>query len=117
MQLTVAIIGSRNITDRNFIYSKLDKIFLNRKPDLVVSGGAKGPDTLGVMWARDNSVEVKEFIPDWAKYGRGAGFKRNTQIVEAANLVIAFWDGESRGTKDSIDKAKKLNKRVEIIKL
>lgn len=117
MQLSVAIIGSRTINDKSFVYSKLDKIFLGRKPDLVVSGGAKGPDTLGVLWARDNQVEVKEFIPDWEKYGRGAGFKRNSQIVEAANLVIAFWDGLSRGTKDSIDKAKKLNKRVEIIKL
>lgn len=117
MQLSVAIIGSRSVTDKNFVYSKLDKIFLNRKPDLVVSGGAKGPDTLGVSWARENGVEVKEFIPDWERYGRAAGFKRNTQIVESANLVIAFWDGASRGTKDSIDKARKLNKRVEIIKL
>lgn len=89
---------------------------MNRKPDLVVSGGAKGPDTLGVLWAKENDVEVKEFMPDWEKYGRAAGFKRNSQIVESANLVIAFWDGLSRGTKDSIDKARKLNKRVEIIK-
>jgi hypothetical protein len=114
--MTIAIIGSRNLTDKQLIYQKLDAIFANRKPDLIVSGGAKGPDTLGVLWGRDNEVAVKEFIPDWEKYGRGAGFKRNTQIVEAADLVIAFWDGESRGTKDSIDKARKLNKRVEIIK-
>lgn len=115
--MTIAIIGSRGITDKTLVYEKLDKIFANVKPNLIVSGGAKGPDTLGVLWGRDNGVEVKEFIPDWAKYGRGAGFKRNTQIVEAADLVIAFWDGVSRGTKDSIDKARKLSKRVEIIKL
>lgn len=115
--MTIAIIGSRAITDKEFIYSKLDTIFSTRKPDLIVSGGAKGPDTLGVLWARDNEIAVKEFFPDWEKYGRGAGFKRNTQIVEAADLVIAFWDGLSKGTLDSINKAKKLNKRVEIIKL
>ena len=115
--MTIAIIGSRTITDKGFIYEKLDTIFSNRKPDMIVSGGAKGPDTLGVLWARDNGVDVKEFFPDWEKYGRGAGFKRNTQIVEAADLVIAFWDGLSKGTLDSINKAKKLNKRVEIIKL
>jgi hypothetical protein len=115
--MTIAIIGSRSITDKAQIYQKLDQIFRSRKPDEVVSGGAKGPDTLGVLWARENGVSVKEFLPDWAKYGRSAGFKRNTQIVESADLVIAFWDGESRGTLDSINKAKKLGKRVEIIKL
>ena len=115
--MTIAIIGSRGITDKQYVYSKLDTIFANKKPELIVSGGAKGPDTLGVLWARENEVPVKEFMPDWEKYGRGAGFKRNTQIVEAADIVIAFWDGLSKGTKDSIDKAKKLNKRVEIIKL
>ena len=81
----------------------------------MVSGGARGPDTLGVLWARDNGIEIKEFLPDWDKYGKSAGFIRNTQIVEAADLVIAFWDGVSRGTKDSIDKAEKMGKRVAVI--
>jgi len=113
--MVVAIIGSRNFTDKSYIYKKLDSIFLSNKPELVVSGGAKGPDQIGINWATNNGIKIKEFYPSWDKYGKSAGVIRNTQIIENSDLVIAFWDGCSKGTKDSIDKAKKLNKQVKII--
>lgn len=113
--MKVAIIGSRNITDKSYIYKQLDSFFKDNKPELIVSGGAHGPDKIGIAWALENKINVKEFLPDWERYKKSAGFIRNTQIVEAADLVIAFWDGLSKGTKDSINKAKKLNKQIKII--
>lgn len=113
--MKIAIIGSRCITDKSYIYEKLDYIFRNKKPSLVISGGAHGPDRIGIAWALENKIETQEFLPDWNKYKKSAGFIRNTQIVEAADIIIAFWDGISKGTKDSIDKAKKLNKKIKII--
>jgi len=80
----------------------------------IVSGGAKGADTLAEQFAKENNLPVKIFKPDWAKYGRGAGPVRNKQIVEYADKVIAFWDGESKGTKSSIDLAEKSGKLLTV---
>ena len=78
----------------------------------IVSGGAKGADTLAEKFALENHLEMIVFKPDWKKFGKRAGFLRNTIIIENATIVFAFWDGKSNGTKDSIDKAEKLNKKV-----
>ena len=115
--LKLAIIGSRGITDQNFIFDKLNEIFKDRKPTEVISGGAKGPDTIGVKWAESLEIPTTVFKPDWERYGRGAGMRRNTTIVENCDHLIAFWDGESKGTQDSIYKAKKLGKNVLVIKV
>lgn len=115
--IRLAIIGSRGITDKDFIFQKLNEIFLEKKPTEVVSGGAKGPDTIGVEWANSLHIPTKVFKPDWEKYGKRAGMLRNTTIVENCDHLIAFWDGESRGTQDSIYKAKKLGKNVLVIKV
>ena len=64
------------------------------------------------QWAKDNNIEIVEYLPDYSKYQRAAPIKRNTLIVEEADVVIAFWDGKSKGTKDSINKAKSLGKEV-----
>lgn len=115
--MVVAIIGSRTFTDKEFIYTKLNNIFNTVYPKLIVSGGAKGPDTIGVRWATEMNIPVKEFIPDWTTYGKRAGFIRNTLIINEADTVIAFWDGLSKGTLDSINKARKTDKNIEIIKV
>jgi hypothetical protein len=81
----------------------------------LVSGGAKGADTLGERYAKEHNIETKIFLPDWEKYGKKAGFLRNTDIINEAELIIAFWDGQSKGTKDSIDKAFKSEKKLLII--
>ena len=61
-------------------------------------------------------IPLLVFKPDYQKYGRGATLVRNTQIIENAEVVFAFWDGQSRGTKDSIKKAEKLEKELYVIK-
>lgn len=62
------------------------------------------------------SIPLLVFKPDYQRYGRGATLVRNTQIIENAEVVFAFWDGQSKGTNDSFKKAKKLEKELHIIK-
>lgn len=80
----------------------------------VVSGTARGVDTLGEAIARDYSIPVKEFPADWKKYGRKAGYIRNLEMAEYADALIAVWDGFSPGTKNMINTAKALGLQVYI---
>ncbi len=73
----------------------------------IVSGGARGADTLGEKFAEQYGSSVKSFPADWDKHGKSAGYIRNEAMAEYANVLIAFWDGESRGTKHMIDLALK----------
>jgi hypothetical protein len=81
----------------------------------IISGGAKGVDSWAASEATKLGFRVVEFLPEWDKYGKKAGFKRNTDIVEAAEMVVAFWDGKSNGTRDSIDKALRSKTAVLVI--
>jgi hypothetical protein len=109
--MKVAVIGSRDFNDYEEVKQTLSTINIT----LLVSGGAKGADTLGERYAKEHNIETKIFLPDWEKYGKKAGFLRNTDIINEAELIIAFWDGQSKGTKDSIDKAFKSEKKLLII--
>lgn len=109
--MKIAIVGSRT-------YPNLKQVadFVADLPEgtIVISGGAIGVDRTAENAAKARGLQVISIKPSWGKYGRQAGFLRNTQIVEMADEIVAFWDGESRGTKDSIDKAMKLGKSVTI---
>jgi len=73
-------------------------------PTVVICGCAKGADSLGEYWAKENSVPIEYFPADWKKLGRRAGPIRNIQMLENnAEALIALWDGKSRGTKHMID--------------
>jgi hypothetical protein len=109
--MKVAVVGSRGFSDYKLLSETLDKI----KITLIVSGSAKGADTLGEQYAKENNIPTKIFPPDWEKHGKMAGFLRNTDIINEAELVVAFWDNISKGTLDSINKAKKLDKKIIII--
>ena len=109
--MKVAVVGSRGFSDYKLLSETLDKI----KITLIISGSAKGADTLGEQYAKENGIETKIFLPDWEKHGKAAGMLRTTDIINESEVVIAFWDGSSKGTLDSINKAKKLNKKLIII--
>jgi hypothetical protein len=109
--MKVAVIGSRSFNDYELLRQTLSKLEIT----LVVSGGAKGADSLGEEYANANNIPTKIFLPDWDKYGKSAGMLRNSDIINEAEIVVAFWDGESKGCKDAIAKANKLNKKVLII--
>ena len=112
--MKLAIIGSRNFNDYEYLKEKVNKIHEGKLVNLIVSGGAKGADSMGEEWAKECKVSTLIFNPDWKKYGRGAGFVRNKKIIENCDCVLAFWDGESKGTMNSIETARKLGKPVNI---
>lgn len=112
--MKAAIIGSRSFNNYDLVLETL--LEYENIITLIVSGGAKGADTLGERWAKEKNKEVLIFYPEWDKYGKSAGFRRNKDIIENSDIVFAFWDGVSKGTKSSIDLANKLNKELKIIK-
>jgi len=107
--MKVAVIGSRNLIVQDL------KHYLPEEVTEIVSGGAKGVDTSAKEYADAQGIKLTEFLPEYGRYGRGAPLKRNISIVEYADLVLAFWDGKSRGTKFVIDECKKRNKVVRVI--
>lgn len=107
--MKVAIIGSREINIDNL------GDYLPEGTDEIVSGGAKGVDTCAREYANTHGIKLTEFLPQYKLYGRGAPLKRNLQIIEYADTVLAFWDGESKGTAYVIENCKKLSKEVRVI--
>lgn len=109
----IAIVGSRKFNDFELLQKVVDGIIndLNLDDVKIVSGGAKGTDSLAEQYAILKNFETIIFKPDWKRYGRGAGIVRNKQIVKNSDIVIAFWDAESKGAKSSIDFALKNNKK------
>ena len=101
--MKVAVIGSRGL--------HVDHLedYLPKGVTEIVSGGAKGIDTCAKDYALRHGLKLTEFLPEYEKYGRGAPLRRNITIIEYADLVLAFWDGKSRGTKYVIDNCKKRN--------
>jgi predicted Rossmann fold nucleotide-binding protein DprA/Smf involved in DNA uptake len=113
--MNLGIIGSRSFNDYELLKKEVDDFIKDIKIDHIVSGGAKGADSLGEKYAGEHGIKILIFLPDWQKFGKKAGYIRNIDIIENSDIVIAFWDGESKGTKHSIDLANKMNKKVKII--
>ena len=88
--------------------------YLPKETTEIVSGGACGIDACAREYAQQHGLKLTEYLPEYSKYGRGAPLKRNITIIENADLVLAFWDGTSRGTKYVIDNCKKCNIPIEI---
>ncbi|MCQ2478470.1 MAG: DUF2493 domain-containing protein [Clostridia bacterium] len=106
--MKVAVIGSRGLAVKD-----LGK-YLPSDTTEIVSGGAKGIDKCAEQYANKNKIPIKVFLPEYNKYGRSAPLKRNIQIIDYADTVLAFWDGVSRGTKFVIDKCKERGKIIKI---
>ena len=90
-------------------------ILSNKTSIEIVSGAANGADKLGEKYASEKEYSIKQFPADWNKYGKSAGYKRNEEMARYADALIAFWDGESKGTKHMIDLANKYNLKINII--
>ncbi len=100
--MKVAIIGSRGITDAD-----LSK-YIPPEADLIISGGARGVDALAEKYADERGIEKLIIRPDYDLYGKKAPLIRNRIIVDSADLVIALWDGESRGTAYTVSYAQQM---------
>lgn len=114
--MRVLVCGSRgweSVWQVRMVYAELDKL----KPTEIISGGARGADRVAEVWAKTNSVPITVITPNWEKYGRRAGILRNNQMLDTKpDLVLAFWDGLSKGTKHTIDEALRRNMKVEVIR-
>lgn len=108
--MKIAIVGSRTL-----LVSDIGK-YIPDNIEEIVSGGAKGVDSCAREYAIKNNIKLIEFLPDYRRYGRWAApRKRNIQIIEYVDEIIAFWDGKSNGTKFVIDTAETMGKRVNVI--
>lgn len=112
MTRKIAVVGSRDFNDYEYLKSRLLKHFKN--DDVLVSGGCRGADKLAERFANEYDFSTEIFPAEWDKYGRIAGFKRNKLIVEASDIVIAFFDGKSAGTNSTIKLAQDSGKTVKI---
>ena len=106
--MKIAVIGSRNLapTDIGRYISSCEEI---------VTGGAVGVDTCAEEYAKKNKIRFTVFYPDYKRYGRAAPILRNRQIVDYADEIVAFWDGESKGTLSVIQYAAKMGKACKVI--
>lgn len=84
------------------------------QPSVIISGTAPGADRFGEKWAAQHGVQVLRFPAAWDLFGKAAGSIRNTQMAEAAEALVAVWDGESAGTRDMIAKAKAAGLKVHV---
>lgn len=106
--MKVAVIGSRGLS-----VSDLGR-YLPENTTEIVSGGAKGVDTSAREYALAHGIKLTEFLPEYTRFGRRAPLKRNITIIEYSDIVLAFWDGKSRGTKFVIDNCRKLGVEVRV---
>jgi len=115
----IGVIGSRGYNNYKEFKEQIEYLTSNiLEPIIWVSGGCKsGGDALISRYCKDNNFELIEYLPDWDKHGKAAGFIRNKLIIEDIEYLIAFWDQMSKGTKSSLDLAEKKGMKVRIVKI
>lgn len=116
----VIVAGSRDYTNFEKVEYELMMYFkangLHRADVEIVSGCAKGADTLGIQFAEKYGLKLAKFPADWDQYGKRAGYLRNEQMAKYADVLFAFWDGTSKGTNHMINLARDNNLDVHVIK-
>lgn len=106
--MKLAIIGSRSCGRVEL------EDYIKTLPDMIISGGARGVDTSAREFAIRHNIPIVEFVPQYHLYGRCAPLVRNRQIVDECDMLYAFWDGSSHGTKYTVRYARKINKPVQL---
>lgn len=106
------IAGGRTFADYELLCAVMDQ--RGEPVTEVVSGAATGADALGERWAKERGIPVKRFPANWEAQGRAAGPLRNGRMAAYGEALVAFWDGQSRGTKNMIEQAKRAGLRVTV---
>lgn len=116
--IRLIIAGGRNFDNYALLQSKLDKMLENIKShDIeILSGKARGADSLGERYAKDRGLKVVEFPANWNRYGKSAGYRRNSEMADYATHCVCFWDGYSRGTEHMINLAENKNLKLRVIR-
>ena len=116
----LVVAGCRDFHDYAVASSEINKYLQKLDVEysvIIVSGCAEGADKLGERYAAEHNLTFERFPAEWDKYGKYAGPRRNAQMAQAADAVLVFWDGKSKGTKNMIENAKKANKPCTVISI
>lgn len=109
--MKLLIVGSRSINDLEL------SEYMPEETKLIISGGANGIDSLAEKYADKKRISKLIIRPDYKTYGRAAPIKRNEAMVDAADKILIIWDGTSRGTKYTLEYAKKKNKDITLVEI
>lgn len=114
--MRIIIAGSREYNNYEEAAKLIDKFIkdVNSSNVVIVSGGAKGADKIGEEYAARNDLDCVVYKANWGKYGKQAGIIRNGEMAKNADCLLAFWDGESRGTYNMVNTAKKRKLKVRV---
>lgn len=110
--IRVCIAGTRTFNDYSLMKTIITNAFFDISRLHIISGHAKGADELGERFANENNLLLDIYPADWKTHGKAAGHIRNAEMAQVSDCLVAFWDGESRGTKNMIKNMKKLKKPV-----
>lgn len=113
----VIVAGSRGFINYQLLKEVLDSFLGGYLVSgvVIISGTAKGADSLGEVYAKERGMACERHPANWSQYGRSAGYKRNEEMASCANALVAFWDGQSKGTKHMIDIAKRKGLEVQVV--
>lgn len=119
--MKILVVGSRDFNNYEMLKNAIDTATNTYEDIEIISGGAKGADSLAEQYAKEKGYALKVFPADWDKYGKSAGYRRNAEMHKYISefddrLCIAFWDRQSKGTQHSFDLAKQYNNPILVIK-
>ncbi|WP_019025314.1 MULTISPECIES: DUF4326 domain-containing protein [unclassified Thioalkalivibrio] len=115
--IQVIIAGGRSFTDWTRLQSKLTHLLGNHPDATVVSGGARGADSLGERFAVQHGLRLRRLPAEWDRFGKKAGPNRNHAMARLATHLVAFWDGHSRGTHHMIDTADRCGLEIRVVRI
>lgn len=114
MKLLIA--GSRDYTNYSVVNKVCTHLLTLYDIDTIISGHARGADTLGERFAHEHDLQLDIYPADWNTYGRSAGYIRNEIMIKHADMCVVFWNGTSPGTKHTINLARKYGVKLIVIK-
>lgn len=117
-EIKVIVAGGRDFNN----YQDAEEVLLHYADKLgdeyglsIVCGGARGADLMGKLFSDKHNAQIYHFPADWNTHGKSAGYRRNVEMADFADRLIAFWDNKSKGTNHMINIMNQKRKPVELI--
>lgn len=116
--MKIIVAGGRNFNNYELLRDSLDRIFQRLKKEniVIISGTAKGADSLGEQYSKERGYKLEKFPANWNRFQMAAGPIRNEQMAQVADALVLFWNGKSRGSADMLERAKKHSLKVRVVK-
>lgn len=112
---SVIVAGGRNFNNYDLLRERLDYFLSKRDSVEIISGDARGADKLGRRYAEERGLPCVVMPADWQGQGKKAGYLRNARMADKADALVAFWDGQSKGTAHMIDVMQSQGKPVRVV--